>query len=168
MKAPYLAQTLLILGLLTWGFSELNILNGDAEIKQEVEVFDHDFGDKKLFSTDYKVIVDWGNQKFIYGSGRQIIRLKKRSSWTYDMSWIPFFKSYQQRIEWDVEGLAFDRAPLELKLKSKRFGFVSRSEMLRKNREAASKALIKSFQSQTFYQIPFRNIKTNVIFNRCF
>lgn len=168
MKSPYLAKTLLLLGLFLWGFSEWNIINSDASLQNSVEVFDYDFGDQKTFPRDYKMIVDWGNQQFVYGSGQRIVRFTKQSSWTYDMSWIPFFKSYQQKIRWKVEGLAFDRQPIEVKLKSKRFGFVSRAEMLKDSRTKASKALLKSFQERTFYQIPFLNRKTNPIFNKCF
>ncbi|MEM8524237.1 MAG: hypothetical protein AAGG68_06325 [Bacteroidota bacterium] len=167
MKSPYLAKTLLLLGLITWGLSENNLINGDVSLKNEIEVFDHDLGDHKLFPHTYKLVVDWGNQKFTYGTGCQTITLKPNSKITYDLSWSPFFKNYYQSSIWTVEGLNFERAPIDLKMNIKRYGLVSRSEMRSEMRLEATRQLLKTFQSQTFYDSPFLNTKSRFIFSRC-
>jgi len=167
MKSPYLAKALLLIGLIAWGVSENNLINASVDIQNKVEAFDHDFGEKKLFPQEYKVVVDWGNQKYTYGSGQQTITLKPTHSLTYDLSWVPFFKNYYQSTTWIVEGINFDRAPIELKMKIKRYGFISRSEMRAEMRKEATYQILKSFQSQTFYHFPFFNRESRFIFSKC-
>ncbi|MEL6720854.1 MAG: hypothetical protein AAFP82_19275, partial [Bacteroidota bacterium] len=155
------------IGLIAWGLSENNFINASVDLKNEVETFDHDLGDHKLFPKEYKVIVDWGKQKFIYGSGNQTITLKRNSSITYDLSWVPFFKNYYQNATWEVAGTDFDRAPIELKIKSKRYGFLSRSEMQSELRQKATKQLLRSLQAQTFYHFPNFSKESPLIFSKC-
>ncbi|MEM1325299.1 MAG: hypothetical protein AAGI23_05060 [Bacteroidota bacterium] len=168
MNSPYLAKILLVVGLLIWGASEWNLLNSAAQLKSDVEVFDRDFGDDKLFPQQYRVVVDWGDQQFIYGEGREEIVLKRKSSWTYDLSWIPFFKSYKQRSEWSVSGVPFNRASIDLKIDQKTYGFVSRKDIIAQSRERASKQLIRSFRDQSFYANPLLDFKKSRIFRKCF
>jgi len=167
MKSPYLAKALLLIGLVAWGLSENNLINASVDLKSEIDVFDRDLGDHKLFPSTYKVVVDWGNQRYTYGTGNQTITLKRGSSLTYDLSWVPFFKNYYQSATWTVEGTEFDRAPIELKMKVKRYGFLSRSEMRSEMRMEATYQLLESFQAQTFYHFPFFNRKSRFIFSKC-
>jgi hypothetical protein len=168
MNSPYLAKILLVVGLFIWGASEWNVLNSAAQLKNDVEVFDHDFGDDKLFPEQYRVVVDWGDQQYIYGKGHKEIILRRKSSWTYDLSWIPFFKSYRQRSVWSVSGVPFSRSSIDLKINQTAYGFVSRKDVISQSRERASKRLIRSFREQSFYPDRFLNVKKNSIFRRCF
>ena len=83
------------------------------------------------------------------------------------MSWAPFFKNYYQSSTWIVEGTKFDRAPIDLEMKVKRYGLLSRSEMRSEMRMEATRQLLKAFQSQTFYDSPFLNRKSSFIFSKC-
>jgi len=167
MKSSELAKTLLIVGLLTWGLSENNVINADIQLQNKIESFDYDLGNQKVFPSDYKIIIDWGKQQFVYGTGNNIITMKKSSSFTYDMSWIPFFKTYNSQSIWEIEGLQFKRSPIRVKYKAKRYGFISRSEMIKNMRKEISQELIKSFNTQTFYHSPFLYQKSNLIFSKC-
>lgn len=168
MNSSYLAKILLVSGLFIWGASEWNLLNTEARIQRHVEVFDHDYGDDRMFSEEYRVVVDWGDQQYVYGNGYKEITLKRSSSWTYDLSWVPFFKSYRQKSVWTAKGTPFHREPIDLTVKYASYGFVSRSDVISAARMRASKRLIQSFQEQSFYESPFFRIKKNRIFSGCF
>lgn len=168
MNSSYFAKILLIAGLVVWGASEWNLLNTEAKIQRHVEVFDHDYGDDQMFSDEYRVVVDWGDQQYVYGNGAKEIILKRSSSWTYDLSWVPFFKSYRQKSVWTAEGIPFPREDMDLTVKYASYGFVSRSDVISSARMRASKQLISSFKEQSFYDLPFLNVKKSRIFRKCF
>ncbi len=145
------AKVLLISGLLIWAVAESNLLNAPIKLTESVDVFDYDFGDYKLYPAHCQIIVDWGGTKYYYGEGKYQINLKRISYTTFDLSWMPFFKHYYTESEWKVEGFPYERENLEAKYSVKKFGLVSRKDVIFDAQKAISKKLIRSFVAQNLY-----------------
>ncbi len=153
------AKAMLLIGMTTWALCELDIFNAPIKLAEKSNVFDHDLGDQKLFGDQYKVVVDWGNTEFVYGNGEQLIELKRMKYETFDLSWIPFFKHYSTEGEWRIEGFPSNRKHIEADYSVKKFGLVSRRDVISSARAQVSKRLLKAFTEQSFYNDRMEDIQ---------
>lgn len=159
MKFSNYAKALLLIGLSTWSLCELDVFNLPLQLAEKNKVFDYDFGDHKLHKDQYKIIVDWGKTEYIYGNGDKLIQLKRVKYNTFDLSWVPFFKHYKTEGEWRVEGFPIEREHIEANYSVKKFGFVSRKDVLTHAQEKVSKKILKAFSEQSFYDDPMQDVQ---------
>ncbi|NJK82948.1 MAG: hypothetical protein HC912_03165 [Saprospiraceae bacterium] len=67
------------------------------------------------------------------------MNLKRTNYTTFDLSWVPFFKHYYTKGEWKVEGFPYERENLEAKYSVKKFGLLSRKDVIFDAQKAISK-----------------------------
>ncbi|NJL75971.1 MAG: hypothetical protein HC892_14065 [Saprospiraceae bacterium] len=91
MEGKILAKILLIVFIVLWGCSEWNVINANFTLDSRLNVFDNDFGDRKVFSDEYSIAVNWGNRKHCYTeNAEEELVLQRINSFVVDMSWVPF------------------------------------------------------------------------------
>lgn len=166
MKGKILAKILLLVFITLWGCSEWNVINANFTFGSKLDVFDKDFGDRKVFLDDYSIAVNWENQKHCYTeSAEEELVLQKVKSFVVDMSWVPFFKHYHIKSTWQVAGFPDERKPIEVSYTVKKFGLVSRNDVMNEVQQKISEGLVAELKSQSFYAPDLKNFQIRPIFN---